>query len=379
MQMSSNVKPPMRIAHIIPAITVGGLWRHLEAISHLDENRFRSLVISIFDRDMPELVTHLGLPVVQLKLDPGSYKNIDLIQAEIKCALLDFSPAVLHSYHLYSDIYSLPLVQLTGCRGVRAIHGITQVEFADPLNRSAVKTDWTAEDLTRMKEMSRFCSLTLAVSGDLKRKLVGHGFEGKRIRVVHPGVDLDRFRWRESPRREREIIGFLGRLEPVKNPKLFLEIASQCKERGFAGQFWLIGDGRLRNSIRDEIERRGLSEHVLMKPETSNVESLLKELDILLVTSLSEGLPLSILEAMATGVPVIASRVGGVSEVVDDGRDGFLCDIDRPAEFVDRIMELLSDPNLKSSLALRALTIVARKFSLVNHLSNMGRVYYELT
>lgn len=370
----------IRIAHVIPAITVGGLWRHLEAISRLDRSQFNSLIISIFDRDDPELVNDLGLPVVQIKIKPESYREIAAIQREIRYALDDFAPSVVHSYHLYSDIYALPLLRQLGCRGVRAIHGITQVEFSDPFNRREVKTDWPTEDLVRMRMLSPLCSLTLAVSGDLKRRLIDHGFEDKDIRVVYPGVDLDMFRWRGEGigGRGDVVIGFLGRLEPVKNPFLFIEIAAQCIERGFEGQFWIIGSGRLGDQVRDEIERRGMSQRVVMKAETHYIGPLLNELDVLVVTSLSEGLPLSIIEAMAVGVPVVASRVGGVPEVIESGRNGFLCSVGRPEEFVDRVLELVWNPDMRSTLVFRARVVVERRFSLLKHLASMAQVYGEV-
>jgi glycosyltransferase involved in cell wall biosynthesis len=370
----------MKIAHIIPAVTIGGLWRHLEAISHLDEERFDSLVVSIFDRDVPELVDRLELPVVRLKMDPEAYMNLDLIQAEVRYALEDFGPSIIHSYHLYSDIYSLPSVNLLRCVGIRAIHGITQVPFSNPFSRREIRVDWPVEDLARMKMLDQFCSLTLTVSRDLKNKLVRHGFGSSTIKVVYPGINLDMFSLRESrsPSRENVVIGFLGRLEPVKNPSLFLCIARECFERGFAGQFWLIGDGRLSSSIRDEIERLGLSERVVMKPETIDVEPLVRELDILLVTSFSEGLPLSVLEAMAVGVPVIASNVGGVPEVIISGRTGFLCSVDRSGEFVDRIFELVSDSDLSRWVTVQARQLIERKFALGKYLGRMGKVYKML-
>lgn len=371
----------IRIAHVIPAITVGGLWRHLEAISQLERSQFRSLVVSIFDRDVPELVNDLGLPVVQIKIEPESYLEVESIQGEIRHVLDDFAPSVVHSYHLYSDIYTLPLLRQVGCRGVRAIHGITQVEFSDPFNRRGVKTDWLVEDLARMRMLSPLCSLTLAVSGDLKKRLISHGLDDKPIRVVYPGVDLDIFRWRAKGAggRGNAIIGFLGRLEPVKNPFLFIDIAAQCIERGFEGEFWIIGSGRLGNQVRDEIERRGMSRQVVMKAETHHIEHLLNELDVLVVTSLSEGLPLSIIEAMAVGVPVVASSVGGVPEVIKSGRNGFLCSIDRPEEFVDCILKLIYNPDMRSNLAFRARAVVERKFSLLKHLASMARVYDEVS
>ena len=153
------------------------------------------------------------------------------------------------------------------------------------------------------------------------------GRSGSQVTVIPLGIDLEpysdikslrgKFRSEFHIPDDTLIVGWVGRLAPIKNPALFLEVALKCKERCSQPVcFVLAGEGELRGSLQIKAERAGIDDSVLFIGNRRDMCSLWADMDILALTSNNEGTPLSVLEAMACGIPVVATDVGGVREIV---------------------------------------------------------------
>jgi glycosyltransferase involved in cell wall biosynthesis len=141
------------------------------------------------------------------------------------------------------------------------------------------------------------------------------------------------------------VVGFVGRIEPGKG---VLDLVRAM--RGVDARLVIVGDGPERPSLEAELQLLGIDDRVQLAGERDDVRDLLADADIFVLSSVSEGLPVSVLEAMAAELPVVASRVGGVPELVADGENGFLVPPGNPDELAAAVGRLVEDRDLRRRL-----------------------------
>lgn len=203
--------------------------------------------------------------------------------------------------------------------------------------------------------------------------------EKSSFTIIHNGVDTDHFKPIGSASREPFTVSFIGRLSAEKNPGIFIDIASRVVEDpgSHSIEFRIVGDGPQRIEIERRIFVRKLSKKIRVEGFSHQVKQVLEETSVLILCSEMEGLPMVILEAMAMGIPVIASNVGGVPELVINGQTGFLIDIhasDRVEQFSAAVNKLSSDRKMYEEMSRAALDYVRSQFSI----SRMTQAYQSL-
>jgi glycosyltransferase involved in cell wall biosynthesis len=212
------------------------------------------------------------------------------------------------------------------------------------------------------------------VSESTRRFLVAHeNVPEGRTTTIHNGVDLTknqpRPEQRQAARRAWDlpengpVIAGIGRLTYQKNFALFLEVAAEIVRRYPSATFVLAGTGEDEAALRAQAEALGLGTRVRFLGYVADMSALYPALDMLLLTSRYEGLPITILEAMACGVPIVASRLDGVQEVLGDGQDCALVPEGQRDGYVTRVDELLSQPALAQRYADAALAKVRAQYS----------------
>jgi L-malate glycosyltransferase len=183
----------------------------------------------------------------------------------------------------------------------------------------------------------------------LARRLVGP----ERVSVIRTGVDIARFRpqgirdqvvadLEMDPR--RTVVGWMGRLEPQKAPLDFLEALRLLAPRHPDAQFLMAGEGSLREQVLNRVEALGLAGRVRLLPWQTDPARTLQAFDIYVLSSRWEGLPLTLLEAMASGCAVVSTDVDGCAEAIEDGFSGALVRAGQPGALADKLDELLSSP-----------------------------------
>jgi glycosyltransferase involved in cell wall biosynthesis len=167
----------------------------------------------------------------------------------------------------------------------------------------------------------------VAISRKITELLIEAGVERERIRLIHSGIDPRPFEAAASDRDvhpDRIVVGMTAVMEERKGHRFLLEAARRLKVRGRQIGYRLAGEGSLRKSLEETTVQLGLKEDVQFLGFVSDIPAFLSNVDIVVLPSLFEGLGVSVLEAMAAGKAVIASRVGGLGELVIDGATGFL-------------------------------------------------------
>jgi glycosyltransferase involved in cell wall biosynthesis len=178
------------------------------------------------------------------------------------------------------------------------------------------------------------------------------GCPADKICVIPNGIDVERFHPRWPDRRLQEeldlplrapVVGIVAALRPEKNHEMFLRVAALVRGRLPDARFLIVGDGPQRQPLEALAQELGIAKAVHFLGTRSDVPELLSLIDVLLLTSLSEASPICLLEAMASEKPVVATRVGSVSETVVDGRTGYLVAPDDSTGMASRVLELLDD------------------------------------
>lgn len=203
-----------------------------------------------------------------------------------------------------------------------------------------------------------------AVSGALARTIAGDLLlPAGHIEVVRNGIDMPPpSREPRTPSSEAFRLVAVGNLYPVKNHAALVRIVGALRDRGVPAELDVLGRGGEEASLRAEIGRLGLTDAVRLQGFRSDVDSFLRGADVFVSSSLSEQMPLSIMEAMARGLPVVASRVGGVPEIVDDGVTGLLFDSGDEIAACEHLAGLWHDPARRFALGARARNVAETRF-----------------
>ncbi|HVA48025.1 MAG TPA: glycosyltransferase [Pirellulales bacterium] len=208
-----------------------------------------------------------------------------------------------------------------------------------------------------------------------------------RVHVVASGVDTERFRPRPADEKLRgevglppatPVAGIVARLSREKNHDLFLRVAALVREQVKDAQFLIVGDGPDRHRLAAHVEQLGLADSVHFLGNRADVPDLLALFDVFVLTSHIEANPISILEALASGKPVVATRVGSVPETVRDGEVGYLAEPGDAATLSARVVELFRDPRLARSLGQEARWQVVEHHSMRNMIDRFQDVLEQL-
>lgn len=273
---------------------------------------------------------------------------------------------IIHSHRYKENLLALLLARTLKTKNLfSTLHGLPE-----PLNSRAslnkLLRNW-AMQLDRLI-LKRAFSGIVAVSGPIKDFLIdNYKFHPKQIRIIHNGVDiagpLKSIPKNVKPYAGKKLyIGTVGRLVPVKDYELFLDIAAEISSRANNVDFSILGEGPLKKKLFEKVRKLGIENRMRFLPHTSDPTSYYQGLDLYLNTSLSEGIPMSILEAMKFRIPIVAPNVGGIPEIIVNNEHGFLLNNRSPKEFASACLEIIHDDQLRNRLVENAFKRLADHF-----------------
>jgi glycosyltransferase involved in cell wall biosynthesis len=226
----------------------------------------------------------------------------------------------------------------------------------------------------------------IAVSSQIERVLSQKYGRGKVVQI-HNGICLNRVRLTKSTEETRKglglttgrrLIGTVGRLTAVKGHAHFLLAARQLLEDGEDLHFVIVGDGPLLDQLREKAEELGIKDNVMFLGHRDDTYDLLRAMDIFVLPSLHEGIPMVMLEAMALARPVVASRVGGIPEVLTDQVHGLLVSAGNPVELTRACEKFLKNQVLAESCGRAGQMRIEQEFSSEAMGEKVASLYQEL-
>ena len=280
---------------------------------------------------------------------------------------------ILHSHRYKEHFLGAAIAAVRGSRLVATVHGLP--EPARIRRPGFAIQNRVADRLLR----HRFDAI-VAVSDALRRSLIDQrGLPSSSVRVVPNGIPIVDRQIVQLPRPDVRHIGSVGRLVPVKRFDLFLDVAAAIHRVYPQVKFSILGSGPDEALLKEKAAALGLSDHFSIEPLVQEPWRYYGSLDLYLNTSESEGLPLSILEAMTMRVPVIASAVGGIPEVISDGVDGFLVRSSSPGDYATRCLQLIADGGQREHVGSRGRERVIAAYSASGMAARYCEMYGKLT
>ncbi len=234
------------------------------------------------------------------------------------------------------------------------------------------------------KILSLFTNKIIAVSSAVKVFVVKkEKISAKKLTVIHNAVDPKEFMPCDASYLKKEfniydgtfIVGTVSRLIPQKGQQYFLEAAHQISKNNKNIKFFIIGDGALRKSLEILSERIGIVDKVIFTGFQQDIAGFLSILDIFVLPTLREGLPVALIEAMAMGKPIITTNIRGMEDLVTDGYNGLLVSPENPDMLAKAILKLINDNLYAQKLGLNARKTVKEKFSLKIMVEKTERIY----
>jgi sugar transferase (PEP-CTERM/EpsH1 system associated) len=374
--MNMSVERPL-IAHVVYRFDYGGLENGVvNLINGLPEASFRHAIIALTEAsDFRRRIRRQDVSVHALNKrqgkDPGAYMRLFRLLRQLR-------PAIVHTRNLGTLDCTL-VARLAGVPS--RIHGEHGWDTYDP--------DGTNRKYRALRRMlnptiDRF----VTVSRELEQWLVQNvGIRAAKVQRICNGVDTDVFKPRVS--RERQllpaerfpqqsiVVGSVTRFQEIKDPLNLVRgfIAARRDPRGQALRLLMIGDGSLRAPAQALLDEAGESANAWLPGSRDDVAALLGEMDVFALSSRREGISNTVLEAMASGVPVVASATGGNLELIEDGRTGMLVPPADSEAIARALLSYASDDSLRERHGHAARARAEREYSLRRMLSDYENLY----
>jgi sugar transferase (PEP-CTERM/EpsH1 system associated) len=374
-----NAAPPL-IVHVVYRFGVGGLENGVvNLVNRMPPQRWRHAIVALtgVSEDFAKRIERADVRYIALDKQPGhlvrEYPRLYRLFKELR-------PAVVHTRNLAALEASVP----AWAAGVPVrIHGEHGWDINDPAGRRR-----RYRYVRRMYRpfVTRYVALSRHLEEYLERQV---GIPSEAISQIYNGVDTERFRPSAQDRppiaecpfggRDHWLVGTVGRMEAVKDPlhlaRAFVRACELSPDAANHLKLILVGDGPLREQVNAVLEDGGVRDRVWFAGERADVADIMRGLDCFVLPSLAEGISNTILEAMATRLPVIATRVGGNPELIESGMTGMLVQPANSDALADAILYYFSERATARRHAKAAQRVAHARFSLARMVADYENLY----
>jgi glycosyltransferase involved in cell wall biosynthesis len=363
-----------KVLQFVTGLHVGGTERHVIGLSlGLDPERYEVHVACLHQTDgrlVREIEGILPLkryPIARL-YGPGTWGRQRALLADLRAERYD----IVHAYGMYPIVFAVPVARLAG----------TRVVLASIRDNGDV---WTPSKRRAQKWACRAAHAVLTNAAEVRRRLAEDGYHAASIAVIRNGVDLERFAPRPHDPAFRVALGAppdarlvacVSRLNALKGVDVLLPAAARLVRRFPDVWFVIAGEGPEKAALQAHARSLGVAGQVLFPGDCTDVDVLLSQSTASVIPSLSEALPNVALESMASGAALVATRVGGTPEVVEDGVTGLLVAPCDTRELERSIARLLGTPELVVRLSRAARTRMAQRYAL-RRKTRQIEIFYE--
>ena len=361
---------PLRVMHLLHTFGVGGMEVGItKLVNGLDPSRVASSICSTRPADSLKDRLRPGIPLFEFNRRKG---NDPLLIGQLVRLFREQKPDVIHTHRWATLCEGLIAARLAGVPYV--VHGEHGTLETRRHNAFVQRTVWN--------RVHRVLSVSSRLAERMARDI---GYPVEKIQVIRNGVDLERY----TPERRAEartsfgfapnqiVIGSVGRLVPVKDQATLLRALALLRTGGFSFSGLLAGTGPLHGELQSLASALKLNDFNLLG-NRNDVERVLGALDVFVLSSASEGLSNTIQEAMASGVPVVATRVGGADELVVHGETGCLVPAGDPQALAEAIAGLLRDPARRQRFAQAGCERARQHFGLDRMIREYEQMYLGL-
>lgn len=380
-RVADTSQPPL-IAHILYRFAIGGLENGVvNLINRIPESKYRHVIISLTDAtDFQQRIQRKDVEIYCLNKkpghDPGVYIRLWKLLRKLK-------PDITHTRNLAA----LEMVLIALLAGVkRRVHSEHGWGMSD-LHGTNPKYQLLRRYMSKLTH--RYIGLSRHITDYLQNEV---GVNKAKLAQIYNGVDTDRFNSShlshdildlpENIDNQSIVIGTVGRMEPVKAQTLLAEafvlLHQECRHLQNRLRLVMIGDGELRVKVEQTLDNAGLLQQCWLPGNCNNIPAIMKHLDIFVLPSQNEGISNTILEAMASGLPVIATRVGGNPELVSDQKTGLLVPADNPQELMLALKSYVENESMRKMHGEAGYRVISDRFKIEHMINSYLSVYNSL-
>lgn len=283
--------------------------------------------------------------------------------------------AIWHAHDYKSNLLGLAIQSLWRCKLVTTLHGWTNMAGRMPLYAKLDK--WSL----------KYYRAAICVSDDLRDECLRWRVPPDRCHIIHNAIDTDDYRrTRTTAAAKRELgappegklLGAVGRLSPEKGFDLLIRAVAKLRQSGQDCTLWIAGDGPARGDLQQLIDQLGCGDYVRLLGHVADPKLFYEAMDAYVLSSLREGLPNVVLEAMAMETPVVATRTAGVPMLVEDGQSGLLVEPGSVDALAQAIGQLTTDQALAERLTRAARQRIEEKFSFARRMEKIVHIYDQV-
>lgn len=367
-----------KILIIIATGMIGGPGKGLfQFFKYADDNRFDYLLCNFYLKKRPkgEFVEQAENKGLNIKLLHQHWVTDPSLIWQAKKLVKENNIDIIQTHGYKANVLGYFLKKVCKKPWIGFAHGYTDENLKVRLYN---KLD---------KFVLRYPDIVVPVSDSLKKILTRSGVSEKRIKIIYNAVDKNELRPDLTPEELKEkyeinnrekVVGVVGRLSPEKGVEVFLKAFKQTIDRFPSIKGIIIGDGQEKEKLLNYCSNNGMEDKVIFTGYQNNIANFYQIMDLLVLPSYSEGLPNVVLEAMSFKIPVIATSVGGVPEIITDGESGLIISSGNPEVMSDNIIYLLNDEEKRKKLGENGYWSIYPKFSPENRASHILSLYREL-
>jgi glycosyltransferase involved in cell wall biosynthesis len=385
-RLGETVPRPIRIARVIARLNIGGPAQHTILLTAgMDRTRFATTlitgVVGPAEGDFMDAARTRGVnPIVIPELGRSIRPARDLV-ALVKLVRLfrRLRPDIVHTHTAKAGTLGRLAAWIAGVPvKIHTFHGhVLDGYFSPAVTRVFVGMERT---------LARVTDRLVTVSPRLRTELLAMGIgRPEQVEVIPLGLDLERFgrASRNAPALRPSLglgsgvplLGIVGRLVPIKDHATLFQAMALLQPSNPPAHLAVVGDGEERTWLEGLAGRLGLGQRIHFLGWRTDLETILKELDVVVCASKNEGTPVALIEAMAAGVPVLSTDVGGVADLVAHGETGWLVRPGDPPAMARAINALLGDPPLRARLAAAGRVSALERHDAVHLISRVEQFY----
>ncbi|MFZ5853233.1 MAG: glycosyltransferase [Chloroflexota bacterium] len=363
----------VRVVEVLATGTNGGAQEHVYSlVARLDRSRYEVSVVSLSPGSAARRIAGLGVPVTVLD---GSDDAVAV--GALTALLAEIRPDVVHN-HMYR-------AELVGTRAAIALGmiGHRRPYVVSTVHSSRVRSP---EDREMLRALTPEMDRLIAVSRSIETKIAAEGRVGAPVSLIYNGVDLERYDHQEPCCTLREeygmvpeaqVVGVVARLEPEKGHPTLLEAWPAVLRAVPNAYLLVVGEGSRREALETQATELGVRDRVVFTGRRDDIPAVTAALDVAVLPSYREAQGLTILEAMALSRPVIASNVGGIPEMIEDGVTGLLVPPHDAQALAEAIVRLLRDHPFADMLGRAGHDLVHRRFCIELMVHAVEAIYDE--
>ena len=363
----------IRVVELLATGTNGGAQEHVyNLVSRIDRERYDVSVCSLSPGSAIRKIEHAGTPVCIIE----AADDADAVES-VAAHLAAVGADVIHNHMFHAEVIGTQAALRV------AETGLPRPYVVGTVHSSRIRSD---EDRVLLRRLTPRMDHLIAVSSSIVHKIEDEGRVGAPVSLIHNGIDLERYdhlvpcctlREEYGLPPEGPIVGVVARLEPEKGHPTLIEAWPQVLAAFPDASLLIIGEGSRCEALGEQAHALGLAKSVIFTGRRDDVPAVTKSLDVAVLPSYREAQGLTILEAMALSRQVVASNVGGIPEMIEDGKTGLLVPPHDAGALADAILRLLTDHPLADTLGRAGHDLVHERFCVELMARTVETIYDE--